>query len=288
MTTEGEQRQQRPYTAVVGGIGGSGTRLGAEIISKLGYYIGDDLNPALDNLWHTLFFKRRSILVESDEDFAALGSLFLRRMSGVTEFNLEERDRIKRLASAGRLQHQEHWLCDRVDSFLSAKALKRVDQPIGWKEPNSYISIERFFSLEDNIRYVHMLRHPLVMAFSNNQNQLMNWGPILLDNEVEAGPRSALSYWCEAHRFITGLSERWPDRVLIVDYDELCDAPDKHFERVAEFLAVATQEAAVSAFRSLVFRRSRRFMNFDVDPHVFETGDLSYIEAIGYEPALAV
>ena len=43
---------------IIGGVGGSGTRVVAEILDNLGFYIGNDLNPAKDNLWFLLLFKR--------------------------------------------------------------------------------------------------------------------------------------------------------------------------------------------------------------------------------------
>src|ERR1700675_795212 len=43
---------------VIGGIGGSGTRVAAQLLIELGFYLGDDLNPALDNLTSTFLFKR--------------------------------------------------------------------------------------------------------------------------------------------------------------------------------------------------------------------------------------
>ena len=45
---------------VIGGIGGSGTRLVAEICSLFGIYLGDDLNVASDNLLYTLLFRRQT------------------------------------------------------------------------------------------------------------------------------------------------------------------------------------------------------------------------------------
>ena len=42
----------------VGGVGGSGTRVIAEILIQLGFYLGKDLNASRDNLWFTLLFKR--------------------------------------------------------------------------------------------------------------------------------------------------------------------------------------------------------------------------------------
>src|SRR6266550_6138718 len=46
----------------IGGVGGSGTRLVAEILRHLGYYMGRDLNEASDNLWFTLLFRRTELL----------------------------------------------------------------------------------------------------------------------------------------------------------------------------------------------------------------------------------
>lgn len=43
---------------VIGGIGGSGTRIVAEILSRWGFYIGNDLNKFNDKLLYTLLFKR--------------------------------------------------------------------------------------------------------------------------------------------------------------------------------------------------------------------------------------
>ena len=63
-----------PFPVIVGGIGGSGTRLVAGLLQIFGYYIGDDLNDSLDNHWFTLLFKRRSILLENDVQFHRLFS----------------------------------------------------------------------------------------------------------------------------------------------------------------------------------------------------------------------
>ena len=35
----------------IGGVGGSGTRLIARMLGQLGWYLGDDLNESVDNLW---------------------------------------------------------------------------------------------------------------------------------------------------------------------------------------------------------------------------------------------
>jgi hypothetical protein len=47
-----------PGPIVVGGVGGSGTRVIAQILSEIGVYFGADLNRPADNLWFTLLFRR--------------------------------------------------------------------------------------------------------------------------------------------------------------------------------------------------------------------------------------
>jgi hypothetical protein len=42
----------------VGGVGGSGTRVIASLVSSLGYQIGNNLNRAQDDLTFTVLFKR--------------------------------------------------------------------------------------------------------------------------------------------------------------------------------------------------------------------------------------
>ena len=77
---------QTPPVAI-GGIGGSGTRVVVEILQDLGYYVGDDLNPALDNLLFTLLFKRRSLWPPESHrpEIDGLLAMFLGLMTGRQE-----------------------------------------------------------------------------------------------------------------------------------------------------------------------------------------------------------
>ena len=48
--------QQHP--TVISGVGGSGTRVIAQILVELGFFIGHDLDRAMDNLSFSLLFMR--------------------------------------------------------------------------------------------------------------------------------------------------------------------------------------------------------------------------------------
>jgi hypothetical protein len=267
----------------IGGIGGSGTRVGAALLQMLGYYIGDDLNEALDNLWFTLLFKRRSVLLEGDPEFRQLVALFRSRMSGGTNFSDEQRAQIIALSGDGRLQHPQGWLVERADSFLNGFSSKRGGQPWGWKEPNTHIVIDRLFQHEPELRYIHFVRHPLDMALSDNQHQLENWGPVMLSREVSIEPRLSLSYWCAAHRRMLSFVNRWPKRILMVDFDALCAKPAAHCAEISNFLGVELSDAVRTNFCDLV-ETGRPIGGRFATTHLgkFDSIDLSYLTEWGY------
>jgi hypothetical protein len=67
--------QPAPFV-VVGGVGGSGTRLVATCLQRLGVRIGPDLNESLDNLFFTLLFKVRPL--KTNQSTTSLPRFFLR------------------------------------------------------------------------------------------------------------------------------------------------------------------------------------------------------------------
>jgi Sulfotransferase family len=272
----------RAYPVAIGGIGGSGTRLGAALLRILGYYIGDDLNGSLDNLWFTLLFKRRSILSEDRSDFCGLVSLFFSRMSGEAEFSNEQRVRVLTLAGDDRIQHPQDWLRRRAELFIGAESSRRPGQPCGWKEPNTHIIIDRLLEIHPDLRYIHFTRHPLDMAFSSNQNQLENWGPVLLNRDVAKEPRQSLAYWCAAHRRMKTVMQQWPERTIGVDFDELCADPQTQSARLATFLGAAIPDHTTRLCDLIEPGRlsSGRFKSADLTQ--FFEADMSYVRELGY------
>lgn len=234
----------------IGGVGGSGTRVVAALLQRLGYYIGADVNKALDNLWFTLLFKRRAILLETHSEFSELCAQFWARMEGQPKLDEASRDLIAGFARRNRMQHQAAWLQKRADTWFSTPP--RSARPWGWKEPNTHLLIDRLFDLRPELRYIHVGRNPLDMALSTNQNQLEYWGAILLGRGVEIGPRDALSYCCAVMRRIERLSDAYPGRICKVDFDQLCDDPATICQQVADFLGTGYEEADKDWFCDLV------------------------------------
>jgi hypothetical protein len=265
----------------IGGIGGSGTRVVAAILRTLGYYLGDDLNESLDNLWFTLFFRRRSVLLEDDHGLQTLIRLFVARMSGNAPVSEEDRAAVSSLP----MRHNGHLrevLLKRAETFLSAGTLHQEGQPWGWKEPNTHVVVDKLLIQCPTLRYLHVMRHPLDMAFSANQDQLLLWGPLYLERDITLTPRASLSYWCAAHRRILQLAARWPQRIRLVSFDALCAMPQRHCLELAQSLGAGPSEDALAQITRLVQAppSTGRFGRQDLAQ--FEPADLAYVRQVGY------
>ena len=269
----------------MGGVGVSGTRVGAALLQMLGYYIGDDLNESLDNLWFTLLFKRRSILFENERDFRSLVSLFFSRMSGQGRISDEQRAQVLRLDGRDAFGQPDEWVAARTRSLLNGSGRNGTVQPWGWKEPNTHIVAERILECRPELRYLHFVRGPLYMSRSSNQNQLRNWGPNVLGRSVTVNARESLKYWCAAHRRVVTFMRRWPERTKLIDYDAVCDEPGRYCETIAAFLGMEASDCVMSAFRDFVVRPRPADRSGWSDLEQYDPEDLQYVVALGYDLA---
>ena len=263
----------------IGGVGGSGTRVVARLVQALGFYVGDDLNEACDNLWFTLLFKRRGALIESAERTAALIRLFTRRMTGSNILSDDERSDLLALAADDRPQHDRVWLQERVNSFVNSPS--RPPGPWGWKEPNTHVLVDHFLRENKDLRYVHVFRDPLDMSISSNQNQLRFWGPLLLGTDVVCDPRTSLRFWCVADRRIRLLMQRWPERVHLLNFDGLCKQPGLYLDQLQIFLRREFSAAERQAFANTLAPAATIGRSAGLDPMQFDPADLAYVTRLG-------
>jgi len=168
----------------IGGIGGSGTRVVAEILKRCGFYMGSDLNHSNDNLWFTLLLKRASWFIRKsagDESDIHRGiTLFHKAMLGQS---YSARDLAFLLQATLDIAAHGHdhiqsgkgwWAFQRAQNILKARGGSAATW--GWKEPNTHIFIQYLEHHFHHMKYIHLIRNGLDMAFSQNQAQLFNWG----------------------------------------------------------------------------------------------------------------
>jgi len=242
---------------VVGGLGGSGTRVVAEMLRHLGVYTGADLNRAGDNEWFAFLCKLpRWDLEEAGPDAAALAGcldLLERAMTGQVGPDRADRRTIRAVLERCRswADGEERLPDDRSLDWLRARVASlgrsRRDTPTraaawGWKEPNSHLfvpQLRRRFG--DRLRYVHVIRNGLYMAQSTNQSQVRRWGPGfgIPGATPSPDPVASLDFWIAANRLAISRGRAMPaGTFLLLNHDDLCASPEEGVARFLGFLGL--------------------------------------------------
>lgn len=236
---------------VVGGVGGSGTRVVAEIIRELGVHTGTDLNRAGDNLWFTLLCKLpRWRPGESSPDAAVITrslDLLERAMTGGLSPSRADRQVVAEVVArcgawwhTGQLPDDEspEWIRARAASLLRSRRRPPPEAPYwGWKEPNSHVFLPQLQNHFAGLRYVHVIRNGLHMAQSQNLSQVRRWGSLFDVSTSLSEPIAALDYWIAANEQAIERSRAMPaGTFLLLNYDELCTSPRDRIARLVDFL----------------------------------------------------
>lgn len=235
-----------PGPVVVGGVGGSGTRVLAQCLFDLGYYLGGHLNPALDNLWYTLLLRRSQLFPRSEEgiwkEIDDALRLFGKAMTEGLEGNFSKAER----ALIDRALRQS--LGVSRDSPLKAQRSLLASRPPdpkkfrawGWKEPNTHIHLAAISRAFPRLKYIHLTRHGLDMAFSRNRGQLQRWGShfgVPFPERQAEVPAAALRYWVRANRAaIEQAQALLGPRFLLLNFDQLCADPAPQMDRFLGFI----------------------------------------------------
>lgn len=276
----------RPPVAV-GGLGGSGTRVVAAILAAAGIRMGPDLNQSLDNLWFTLLFKATDVPDYPHDRFDAIVSAFCGAMSGQGELSAYQRSQVMAAGAHLGKRHGSEWLQRRRQSFIGAFDSPRSVRPLwGWKEPTTHMLLPRLNQAIPGLRYIHVVRHGLDMAYSRNQNQMRLWGRRLLSGDMShAEPRLSLAFWVASHRRILEIGNAMGSRFLLVDYDRLCSDPEREVDSLFSFLGVEPEETMLAeAYRLIHSSPNAGRFRAHSEGH-FDPGDLAYLDNLGYSTA---
>lgn len=268
---------------VIGGVGGSGTRIFAELMQDLGIYMGSDLNESLDNLAFTLLFKRPGAFKRMRQrgqlggrfDRARLG-LLSASMTGQRSLDglgyiaawLAYRD-VRRHGHDANGEGVGEWADQRWSSLLAGRpSIVGAAARWGWKEPNSHLYLPMLLQHFRDLRYIHVLRHGLDMAFSRNVMQMLLWGPafgIGADAGTAETPLAAFEYWTIVNQRVDELAAKHPNRVLLVRFEDLCQQPVRTVKRMADFVGMDVEETACDRLAAKVEAPTplHRYPSFD-------------------------
>ncbi len=278
------QRHYAPDAPIgVGGVGGSGTRLIAQLLMALGINMGQDLNRSDDDLWFTLIFKRGALLTSTDAEFDALIELYLRgAIRAQRWWTLPELRQILEFARYHGpvlpiLLKRRHALLGRV------RRPHRDSRGWGFKEPSSHIVLDQLQRALPGLRYIHVVRHGLDMAFSNNRGQLRLWGSSVLGRQPQMTPRDALKYWHRVHRRVIDLGTAMDDRFLLLNYDQMCLEPGPSLRNLVDFLDIDVPGSRLEELEKLIRPPASigRWVEHGLD--VFDSEDVRFVSQLGFD-----
>lgn len=223
-----ERRLERLAPVIIGGTGGSGTRVVARVLLRGGLYIGVDLYGSEDppefgmfsDRWINVFMSR-DLWPSAPEVEACMA----RELAGI------------------------------VNRHLAAWTPRR--RAWGWKEPRSIFLVPFLHRQFPRMRFVHVLRDGRDMAFSANQNQLNKHSHTLL-SPLETQwrqPLRSMLLWGRLNSQAAEYGERHLGACYLrVRFEDLCRNPRPTIERLFEFLgldgdvhAIASDEVAPPA-----------------------------------------
>jgi hypothetical protein len=225
---------------VIGALGGSGTRVLAEALMESGAYLGSEFNRARDNLTFTALFKRpRWYSRAGDARIHRQLDMFVRYMRGGRY-------------SAGDYARLVGSIIDHEPTLGLAQSAGRVSRAVthrpgtettraavwGWKEPNSHVFLPQLIDHFSGLRYVHVVRHGLDMAYTRNKTQLEIWGErfgVSMPEGDEAAEVSAqLDFWIATTRRAIDLGNRLGERFVLMRYEALCREPQRELRRLLD------------------------------------------------------
>jgi Sulfotransferase family len=208
----------RDDPVLIGAIGGSGTRAFAKVLRRAGVHMG----PA-----------------DTQEDATAFSDFYQRFLA---EY-LENGSRFPEGSSA-----PEHF-----DAAVSQHlaGVESPEAPWGAKNPRSMLMLAYWHERYPRMRFVHVVRNGLDMAYSTNQIQPKRFGELILDGEPPGSKsKRAMVYWSQTNSRAADYGEsRLGERYIRIRHEDLCLSPEATVARLFEFLGVedrARLEAAVA------------------------------------------
>lgn len=280
---------------VIGGVGGSGTRLVAQIVEFLGYRLGSDLNQAKDNLWFNLLFYRPEWLLtgpaKRSKGFERGFELLRKHAYGEHRLSAAEAAFVARAVAdvfkdRVAIRHPWRWSALRLRNFLRTPGLEPDARGWGWKSPISHLIVDEVLGQFPEARYMHVLRHGLDMSFSDNQNQLRRIGFFF---DVPTPPReadlppAALTYWVRANRRALEIMKRYgPERSLIVNFDRLCTEPLVEIESIVRFFGLAPENVDMQALAQMPHRPASIGRHRGKPLVSFPAADLAAVTELGF------
>jgi len=275
-------RPSEESPVVIGALGGSGTRLVAQILIDGGVYLGDDLNNSNDNWLFTRLFKDPSWFKSAkDEEIMERIRVLEKYLTGKA---LSPSDwRVFSLARKDNQVVRTGW--HYFPKLMVRSLVTKRNDPWGWKEPNSHIFLKYLNRYFPRLKYIHVIRNGLDMALSKNFQQLKNWG-YLFDIELpqkEKVPKAQLNYWIKSTNHVLDFCQNeLKDRHYVLFYEKLCEDPKAEISNLLAFLNISIEEDRFQNLTRLP-KQKQSIGRYLKEHHLFDPDQIEQVRKLGYQ-----
>jgi glycosyltransferase involved in cell wall biosynthesis len=210
--------QELAPPVIIGGTGGSGTRVVARIVRAAGTYIGTRLNESEDSV-----------------DFAEFSDKWINRyirqpLDPLTDTEMDQMQ--KDFAECLRRHRLE---------------LGDANLPWGWKEPRSIYLLPFFHDLFPQLRFIHLVRDGRDLAFSPNQNQLRKHGQTFFEDKLIDAPQAVrtVALWSIVNLAAASYGEgNLGQHYLRLKFEELCSTPEVAARQIFSLLGSSSADTS--------------------------------------------
>ena len=270
----------------IGAVGGSGTRAIAQVLIQAGIFMGDDLNSSNDNLIFTRLLKnpkwyKKASLNEKNKRLLSFKKYMERGKISLKDLFVFYKSGFTNPTHSSRLDYYVN-----VFKLLFSKDISR--DIWGWKEPNTQIFVSEILNLFPNLKYIHVLRNGLDMAFSNNKQQLINWGwkyQIEINgNETDTELAvKQLDYWIESTKDVIANSKSFENRFLLIKHSEFCHNAQTEIDRILQFCEISISSTKLKELNDIprTPSSSDRYKNYDLS--IFSPEQIQFVKEMGFE-----
>ena len=266
----------------IGALGGSGTRVIAQILKESGVQIGNVLNYPNDNLVFTALFKNpKWYNCSTKYDKQKRFKIFQKYMYG--ELSFFDFFKVIFYALSNKIFRYNYSFYYMM--LFNKRVLK--SSLWGWKEPNTQIYIKEINNFFPSIKYIHVLRNGLDMAFSDNKAQLYNWGykyNIFINDSDDSNSIAIkqLDYWIESTKEVIKNRSLLSERFYLLNYDKFCLQTDSELKKLIDFIDIPLKSKKIKELEKL-FKAPKslnRYKNYNID--IFRRDQIEFVKSKGF------
>lgn len=265
---------------IIGGLGGSGTRIVTQIIHNVGVYIHNYQNRALDNIFFSRIVSAHpSLRKYSHRRLRSRLDAFTRLYAGKP---LTPGQLILVYRSMKKPRPRQTWLLLR----RSAEHRKEHRGYAQWcfKNPRTQFFLPQLATHFPGCRYIHIIRNGLDMAFSSNTNQLQHWGADFNIDENNPLPVRQLDFWIAVNHWVLQQCQLLlPERHYVLSFDDLCSHPEEEIDKLITFLHLEP-ERAIEELAQLV-ERPAGSGRYRAHPNIFSPEQIQAVGDLGFDVA---